>query len=449
VRFGMGGDLASGERIGQRGLVAGGWRSAILRGLEAIGIVVVVSEAVAFLLKAGGLLPDASLLDVAREGGVLFYLFHHVGIEVISPNFTLPSGAELVAGVPSAYPVDITLAAAFMGGTLLVLWLLYRAGRITGRAAGGTPVHRGVHGAKVALPYAAVSWAGSWFLGFRPSFPDTAPLTVHPSHVASLFWPLALGLAAGFVGGLRSSQGGLWSSDWWQTDTWSRRWRGVLAGGAWMAATAGVLAVAGILGLAVVRPHDVAAYFGTVFSGSILGGVALICMTALVLPNMAVWLLIPAMGGCLQVGGSGVYRAYCFVGYTAFPGHPLGGLNGPSGYPRLGDAPPAFLLFALIPLAAVLIGGAIAARRADVRTRGEGLVVGATAGVVFALLLVVAAGLASVTARFNGPLSQVATGYWQFGPNPAASFQLGLAWGMLGGALGGMLGSSRVVRPSS
>jgi hypothetical protein len=262
---------------------------------------------------------------------------------------------------------------------------------------------------------------------------------VHPSHVASLFWPLGLGLATGFVAGIRSSSGGLWSSDWWRTETWNRRWRGALAGGVRMAALAGALSVVGILGLAGAHPHDVRAYFSTVFAGSTVGGAGLMVMTALALPNMAVWLLVPAMGGCVEASGSGVYQTYCFVGYGGYVGHPLGGAPTPSGYPALGTAPPAFYLFALIPLVAVVLGGAIAARLGGARSRGEAATVGALAGVVFGFILLLAVVLASVVARFNGPLSLVSSGTWHFGPNPSTSFQLGLIWGAAGGALGGGL----------
>ena len=53
-----------------------------------------MAEVLAFLLFAGRLLPGTSAADAAREGWLLFYLFHHVGIEVLSPNFYLPGGAE-------------------------------------------------------------------------------------------------------------------------------------------------------------------------------------------------------------------------------------------------------------------------------------------------------------------------------------------------------------------
>ena len=51
--------------------------------------------------------------------------------------------------------------------------------------------------------------------------------------------------------------------------------------------SAAVLAGAALLGLAVARPHDAAAYFSALDSHGMLGAVSLVLMTASVLPNMA------------------------------------------------------------------------------------------------------------------------------------------------------------------
>ena len=95
---------------------------------------------------------------------------------------------------------------------------------------------------------------------------------------------------------------------------------------------------------------------------------------------------------------------------------------------------------------AVLAGGIQAAGRADVRGRLEGALVGAMAGAVFAVALAALLILALVTARFHGPLSYVATGYFRYGPYPPYGLELGLAWGAVGGAIGGYLGAFRTRR---
>lgn len=308
---------------------------------------------------------------------------------------------------------------------------------------------RGVHGAKVALPFALLTWLISWLPSFHPRFPHTSPMAIHVSHVSSLFWPLVLGGVAGFTGGVRSAASSMWESEWWSGDRWNRWWPGVLAGGAWMAVLAVGLSAAAVIGLGVAHPSDVATYFRTVFAGRPIGGIALVILTALLLPTMAMWVLVPAMGGCVEVSGSAVYQPYCFLGFGSWPGNPLGGIPEPSGFPRIGSAPGWTLVFLVIPLVAVVAGGVMAARRADARGPGEGAVVGALAGAVFALVLMVAAILASAQARFNGPFFVVSSGVIRYGPNPGSTFQLALIWGVLGGAAGGWAARLRSRRPGS
>ena len=86
-----------------------------------------------------------------------------------------------------------------------------------------------------------------------------------------------------------------------------------------------------------------------------------------------------------------------------------------------------------------MVGGALATRRAEARGRWEGLLVGGMAGGVFAVLLTGVLILAAVTARFEGPLSDVATGYFRYGPYPPDGFERALAWGSVGGATAGFL----------
>jgi hypothetical protein len=61
------------------------------------------------------------------------------------------------------------------------------------------------------------------------------------------------------------------------------------------------------------------------------------------------------------------------------------------------------------------------------------------AGVVFTVWFVLAIILATISARLNGPLFIVSTGFWRYGPNPATGLQLALGWGVLGGLVGGWM----------
>jgi hypothetical protein len=402
-----------------------------------------VAEVAAFLLYAGGWLPGVTPAEAVRHGWLLFYLFHHIGVSVASPSFHLPADAELVAELPSGYDVDATVGFAAMTGTLLVLGLLVRAGRRVADSAGGTPGVRGLHGMKVAVPYAVLCWATSWGLSFHLEVPGASPMDVQPSHLASLFWPLGFGLAMGFLGGVRSAGERVWTSDWWETDRWNRRLRGALAGGWRMAWVSVALAGVALIGLTLARLPDARSYLDEVFSAGLVGGLSLVMLNVLVVPNMVLWLLIPAMGGCLEAGGN-TSHPYCFLSYGAYPGHPTGGLpENLQGFPNIGPAPPVFLLLALIPLVAVVWGGSVAARTARVTSGSEGMGVGVLAGVVFAAFLALSLALALVTARFKGPIAYPGSGYFRFGPNPVHGFQLALVWGMLGGAAGGWLGFIR------
>jgi hypothetical protein len=213
-----------------------------------------------------------------------------------------------------------------------------------------------------------------------------------------------------------------------------------------MAWVAGAMAGVALVGLALARLPDARSYMDEVFSAGLLGGLSLMLLNLLVIPNMALWLLIPAMGGCLEAGGNTAHP-YCFLSYGAYPGNPTGGLpQNLQGFPNIGPAPPVFLLLALIPLVAVVWGGWVAARTAQTRSASEGMGVGLLAGVVFAVILALALALALVTARFKGPLAYPGSGYFRFGPNPVHGFQLALVWGLLGGAAGGWLGFIRPAR---
>jgi hypothetical protein len=102
------------------------------------------------------------------------------------------------------------------------------------------------------------------------------------------------------------------------------------------------------------------------------------------------------------------------------------------------DLPAWYLLFALVPLAATVIGGRRAGEGA--RSPRERAASGALAGVVYAVLAVVAAWAATVvlpalTPLFGGPP--------HLGPDLERTFLLALAWGVLGGMIGALLPRER------
>jgi hypothetical protein len=433
------------ERVqaGRESVVRRGWPQAIRGALLTALCVALLGQAVAFLALLAGALPKASAGQAARYGWALFYAFHHVGMAFRSTDLRLPAGADRVLAWPSGFAVDAVVAFALLTGTALAAWMLLRAGRSLGLTVGGPELQRGIHGAKVAVPYALFSWVASWGLSIRLTLPGSSPMSVHPSHLAAFFWPLSLGAIFGALGGIRSAGGEIWSSPWlWETETWPRRWRGAVKGGLWMLGLGLALSIVGLGVLAVVDAHRTASYVDTIFRPGFGTGVAALVLALLALPNAAAWTLVPSMGGCLEVGGGAgsSLPPYCFLSYGSFFGRPLpDAFNSAWGYHELGPPPRWFLLFLLVPAIAVLAGGALAAGRAQVRGPWEGALAGAMAGAVFAVSLTVLLILALVSARFHGPLSYVATGYFRYGPYPPYGFELGLVWGAAGGALGGFV----------
>jgi hypothetical protein len=435
---------------GASSVVRRGWPAAIRGALLAALSVAALGQVVAFLALLAGGLGDASAGQAARYGWALFYAFHHVGMAFRSPNLRLPAHAEQVLAWAGGYAVDAVVAFALLSGTALAALMLTRAGRSIGETVGGPELRRGIHGAKVAVPYAVLSWIASWSLTLTLRLPDAAPLSVNPSHLAAFFWPLGIGVAFGAIGGIRSAGEGVWTSPWiWETETWPPRWRGAARGGLWMLGLGLSLSLVGLGILAIVDADRTASIVDAVFHPGVGTGFAVVLLGVLALPNAAAWTLVPAMGGCLEVGGGAgsSLPPYCFLSYGSFFGHRLPDtFNSAWGYPELGPPPRGFLLFLLIPAISVLAGGVLAARWGEVRGRLEGALVGAMAGTVFAVALTALLILALVTARFHGPLSYVATGYFRYGPYPPYGLELGLVWGAVGGAIGGLLGGIRTRR---
>jgi uncharacterized protein DUF6350 len=407
-----------------------GWRTAVLRAVLAAVVLLLLAQAVILLAYFAADDPSKpSAGTVARYGGVVFYTFHHVGFEFRVPNAALGGGAT---------PFDISaggvIAVAAMAGTVLGVWLLARGGRAVAQEVGGVTLARGLHGLKVALPYAVLTLAGSLLLRFKPA-DGSQTATIHPSYMAAFLWPLALAAVAGFVGGVRSGDREA-TAGLVPREQWDRRLRGALAGGWRMVAYGLVFAFVGLLVMAVVKPHSTSQYFSS-FDQGILEGVLAIVVTLLVLPNMAAWVLFPAMGSCVAVSGP---LSICFLSYAHFPrdvGRQIAGASSPANL-SLPGAPKGYLLFLLVPLAAVVLGGVMAARKGRATSRYDAAGLGALAGVMFGLLSLVTIVLASITFKISGNVSAlVANGSFRIGPELTTGVLFALLWGVVGGALGG------------
>ncbi|MDP9295955.1 MAG: zinc-ribbon domain-containing protein, partial [Actinomycetota bacterium] len=134
----------------QPSTLRGGWLYALGRSVLAFAIVAVLGQAISFgAFAAAG--RHASVATIARVGGIYLELFHRVGIEFRAANL---SGSALSAAVGGAIGgLSYTLSVGLLLVTMLVVFLLYRAGRAVADRAGGTILARVVHGMKVASFY--------------------------------------------------------------------------------------------------------------------------------------------------------------------------------------------------------------------------------------------------------------------------------------------------------
>jgi hypothetical protein len=418
-----------------------GWVVAARRALLILVTAGAAAEAIVLLLALAAPKPGPGAAEIAGGGAALLYLFHHVPLV-----FDVPRSLFLSLAEPSLKPlVEVPVSLAPLTATALILWGLSRGGRAVANAVGGGSLLRGLHGMKVALPYAAIAFGLSFAVHARFVLRGADGPTVHPEPLAALLWPLALAAVAGFAGGFRSAPPGAES-------LWDVRARAVV-GGAWRMTWLGLtLSFVGLLVVAVSKPDETKSFVLGAFSSGALQGSLHLGLTFLVVPNMAAWILIPAMGGC--TGVSGAFSA-CLLSYSRFagPGTLLEGLPYPS-QPVVGSPPPpAYFLFLLAPLIAVLAGGALAARRGPARGPAESAALGAGAGAVFAVLagFVIVLSELAVGARGAVP-GFFAAGTLRAGPGLVSGILVAAGWGIVGGGLGGWVRwamSARVARKAT
>jgi hypothetical protein len=393
----------------------------VIGAVTTVVILGAVAEVVSFLFYAASGEGRPSLASFARAGGLILFLFHHVGITCVGSSASSSCLPGILSGATD------TVAGAALLGTFAGLWLLSSAGRRIGAETGGTGWARGLAGMKVAVPYAALTLAVA-FLSRIPQGaldPNGSP-AIHPSYLGAVLWPLALAALAGFAGGFRSA-----GVERWSIGPSGRLLRGGVAGGAWMMGLAMVLAFLGLLILAPTHPHDTASYFST-FDDQFVQGLALVVATLLAVPNLAAGLILfPTMGSCLAASGNlvGVSTSVCLLSWNQFPGRPGGGTGLDFGSP-----PPLYFLYLLVPLLAVLVGGRMAARRGGSTSRQEAVAMGSLAGVVFGLLALLLAILATISVKATAPGASLTA---RLGPELVPGLFWPFLWGIAGGAIGG------------
>jgi len=392
-------------------------------------------------------------LDYAKGGGVYFATFHRIWILVDLSGFG--GGALGIPDVPaSGFDLTYRLSAGLLLGTIFLGWLAYRAGRRASERTRGGPVASAIRGAKVSIPYAVASFLLLLLVRFDVRAPlepvATGNVTIRVSPIQSFLLPLVIVAVPAAIGGLLTMRGAV--VGW----PWGRRTLASAAGGARMLVLGTAFSLAGLVVAGWVQPGEpvsylaptTPAYLRGAFEQGPIDGLETVVNHLLVLPNESVFVLVPAMGGCDEVSVAGFsVKLLCYSNFpdeaalrifaaqaaTGAPGTSLDGSTAPAGY----------FLFLFAPALAALLGGRVAARRGEARSRQEAVALGAGSGVVFAVLATIAAVMSRLTVGLAAEAGFAFDVSVAFGPPVAQAGLLGLAWGVIGGALGGALGGAQ------
>ncbi|HEX6009162.1 MAG TPA: hypothetical protein VFZ50_03535 [Actinomycetota bacterium] len=406
---------------------------ALARGAEAFLVLAAIGQALAFGARiVAGTGPSA--VTTARIGAIYVGAFNHVAIEVRAPD-----DASMAGGSGST---SVSIGVALLAVTAFGLWLVFRSGRSVAQRAGGTVSRRMLFGAAVAPAYAALVFALALLVEVRTSLRiggfSSPDLRVSLSAWQALVFPFCLAAAAGASGGVASALASA------EATVRLRAARAAIAGG-WRMFVLGVaLSIGGLFVAGVAQADDAvafltpstASYWRAVFDRPDIG-VAAFAHHVAVLPNEAMWTLVPAMGGCDVIRGDIDADLLCygrFAGLQA-PASDNGLLLpvGDDGLPSR-QLPDLYLAFLLVPALATLLGGRHAAAVSE-RAGRKGLPIGAASGLVFAALVAAGSLLSTVVITY-GAAGGSNAGWVLFGPDALTGTALAIVWGCVGGAVG-------------
>lgn len=375
-------------------------RVALRRGLVAFGLVALAGQLVPSVIDlfGGGLAFRTAL----RVGWFYTLAFNRVALDVDAASHTY------------------RLSIAFLSGTALALWLLYRAGRAAAELAGTAPRQRVLTGAMVAPAYALP--IGLITLVTRLQLASAGTLLPEALRVHGVVWqafvfPLVLAAVAGGAGGLVSGlpQG---SRD--------RAW---LVGGWRMLLLALGLAFVGVLLLAALRPAGLRTYVRGASANGPRVALLIVGHHALLAPNQSFFVLAPSMGGCTSLAGPKVTIPRLCPGRLPILGadvaRAIRAVRTGGHAPSHRSMPTWYWVFLLVPAIATIAEGRWAAGDAVGRDR---LVRAGGAGLVFGVLIGCGAWASSITIQGV-----------TLGASPGPTMALGIVWGVVGGALGSLL----------
>lgn len=406
---------------------------ALARGAEAFLVLAAIGQALAFgaRIVAG---TGPSVVTTARIGAIYVGAFNRVAIEI-----RVADDASMAGGSGST---SVSIGVALLAVTAFGLWLVFRSGLSVAQRAGGTVPRRMLFGAAVAPAYAALVFALALLVEVRTSLRiggfSSPDLRVSLSAWQALVFPFCLAAAAGASGGVASALASA------EATVRLRAARAAIAGG-WRMFVLGVaLSIGGLFVAGVAQADDAvafltpstASYWRAVFDRPDIG-VAAFAHHVAVLPNEAMWTLVPAMGGCDVIRGDIDADLLCygrFAGLQA-PASDNGLLLpvGDDGLPSR-QLPDLYLAFLLVPALATLLGGRHAAAVSE-RAGRKGLPIGAASGLVFAALVAAGSLLSTVVITY-GAAGGSNAGWVLFGPDALTGTALAIGWGCVGGAVG-------------
>jgi hypothetical protein len=397
-------------------------------GLGIALLIALIGQAIALVVfVARG--ASGSYAPYARLGALYVEAFHHVDVGVK----VLPAGG--------ARQVSVHLGIGLLTVTSVGAVLLAPFGEQLARHSTGGRVVLAVLAA--SLGYGSVPLAAGLAARGHVELPSSVPVRavdVTVSAIQAFAVPFALAAAALALGALigLGRRDGRPSGDAAIAE--------VVAGGVRSLAIGLALSIVGVLIFASVQPAFARAYGSVVtVSRSPNGELAVAGHLALTLPNQAVWVLVPAMGGSddavLEVRPAGSARPSSRR-ETAFLSYRVAATRAPIGprgvtSPRLRPAPKALLAFLVVPLAATIAGGMRAARSGS--NTSARVLLGAASGLVFAGLTGVAIALARIELGVSGPFLGTSTVRISMGPAVIGGTALAAVWGVVGGAIGGAI----------
>jgi hypothetical protein len=377
-------------------------------------------------------------LGIGKAALLSQQVWHGVSIRVI---VALPASAGRFGD-----SILVGFTAALMLGLAIAGYLLYRVGKWVAARETGSGWLSGLRGLQIALLYAAVMFVLGLIARTDISLAGIAEIregprsvSLEPSLLGAFWLPFLL---ASLAAGAGAVSGKLRPRE--------RLARLAVAGvaGGWGAAWLAVaLASIAFLIVAALNPEVTRAYLELV-SGGGLAKALLVVTTLLFLPNAGTGIAAAAMGGSINFVAAG--DSCAVISFLRFPGGfmepgPVTGLGEACGIPvALGPAPFQYLLFLLVPLAATIAGGWLAARRSGATEAEEGAIAGAAIAIPFALSTWVLALMARL-GYVVGPAALFApfeVRVW-IGPGLLSTVLVALVWGVAGGAIGGAIASSR------